>query len=138
MFALRPPDDLGGVWRTIGGAFRVRFGGGAVGRLGQITIWGATLIAIVAIIAILRQPDFTPWMLGGLLLFLLSGLGAALIYSLRYPQWAALGDAQMERVIRQDQAVKGLRDPALLPTAAAIPTDNPLLIESSAENRLDG
>ncbi len=116
----------------------MRFGGGAVGRLGQITIWGATLIAIVAIIAILRQPDFTPWMLGGLLLFLLSGLGAALIYSLRYPQWAALGDAQMERVIRQDQAVKGLRDPALLPTAAAIPTDNPLLIESSAENRLDG
>jgi hypothetical protein len=121
------PEETGGLWRALGSAFRVRFGGGAVGRLGQITIFGGALIVILAIAIVMRVPTMAPILFGGLVFFLVFGLTAALIYCLRFPQFAALGDAQMERVMKHDQAAKGL-DPTLLPRALEAPTDNPLLL----------
>lgn len=116
------------MWRAIGGAFRVRFGGGAVGRLGQLTIWGGALIVILGIVTIICVPALAPWVLGSLLLFLVLGLGSALIYSLLHPQYAALGDAQMERVMKHDQGARDFDTRRLTP-AVEVPTENPLLID---------
>ena len=132
---MKTPGDLSGIWRAIGGAFHVRFGGGAVGRLGQMTIWGGSLVVIVAIVAIIRDPSYTLWVLGALLLFLILGLVFSFIYSLLHPQYAALGDAQMERVIRFDQAAKERRDSALLAADATTPTGNPLLLEGTPTSK---
>jgi hypothetical protein len=134
---LKNSSDLNGIWKAIGGAFRVRFGGGAVGRLGQITIWGTALLVIISIVVVIRDPSFIPWAIGAPFVIVVLGLLVAFVYSLRHPQYAALGDAQMERIMRHDQTAKERRDGDFQNLDSVTLIDNPLLIEKNSIGKVE-
>lgn len=117
------------------GVVSARFGPGAIGRIGTITI--SALVVFTLIAAIFAFINIYCSLAIVLLTMLLAfySIDRAFRYAERHPEIAAMDGAQISKVLTQQASMKPLPGLAPPPEYATVPTQNPMIDMRSEEQQ---